>query len=108
MATSMPTQPGDFLILRTVKSFRTHALGPVRTHGQQDFNRQRDVRHVADLTEAIAMARLLLASGRQIYLLDIDTRDWSIVSALPKVASKKQRLVPRIKCLIPLNDNSKT
>ena len=37
MTTWMPTQQGEVLILRTTRSFHTHAVGSVCKNGQQDF-----------------------------------------------------------------------
>lgn len=80
MANWMPTQPGDVLILRTSKSFRTHAVGRVSCERQQDFRRQPHIHHTARLVEAIEMAKALLTSEGQIFLRNIDTGDWSTVS----------------------------
>ena len=82
MANWMPTQPGDVLILKTSTSFLTHAVGPVREHHQQDFRNQPNIRHVARLSEAIAVSKDLLGPGGQIFLRNIDTGDWSTMSAM--------------------------
>jgi len=90
MANGMPTQPGDVLILKTSRSVRTHAVGPVCHARQQDFRNQPRIHHLAGLVEAIEIAKTLLTSGRQIFLRNLDTGDWSTVSAdlEPKLAGR--------------------
>ena len=80
MATWMPTQPGDVLILKTSRSFDTHAVGAVFKNGQQDFRGLVKVRLAAHLAEAFSMASALVVSGGRIFLCDIDTDEWSDIS----------------------------
>lgn len=80
MAKQMPTHPGDVLILRTEQSFHAYVVGPVCKDGQQDFQHQEEPRYAANLDDAFAVARGLLVIGGRIFLLDIDTGEWSDVS----------------------------
>jgi len=75
-----PTQPGDALILRTSKSYTIYAVGPVSRKGQQDFKGEEHVGHVSTRDAAVSAAAALVAPLGQIYLLDIDTGDWSEIS----------------------------
>jgi len=75
-----PTEIGDVLILRTSLSFTVHAVGPVVAAGQHDFSKSEQVRHVAIHAEAVTTAKSIVAPGRRIYLLDIDTAEWSQIS----------------------------
>lgn len=95
MAHWIPTQPGDMLILKTAtqKSWQTFVVGPVREDGQQDFLGQHNIRYATHLTEAIAMAGPLLVSGGQIFLRDVDTRDWSTVTAMQNLAVLQERKI---------------
>ena len=79
MPKPLSTQVGDVLILRTEKSFAVHAVGRVAQDGQQDFRGQTDVKYVSDRAAALALARTLLVAGRRIFLLDIDSGEWSEV-----------------------------
>ena len=88
--TAMPTQPGDVLILRTVRSFHIHVVGPVVKAGQQDFCGQINTRQTPELTEAIAMASRVLSGGR-VFLRNIDTNDWSIVSVMQHPSLQERR-----------------
>jgi len=80
VAKQRPTEIGDVLILRTSLSYTAYAVGPVVTAGQQDFSRSQQVRHIATHDEAVAAAKALVAPGGRIYLLDIDTAEWSEIS----------------------------
>jgi hypothetical protein len=80
MATPIPTQVGDVLILRTGHSFSTHAVGRVSEDGQQDFRRLANVTHVSDRAAAVAEAKALVVPGRRMFLWNIDTGDWSEIS----------------------------
>lgn len=91
MAYWMPTQPGDALILKTAGGFRTHAVGPVRQDGQQDFRNQLDILHARRLTDAIATARTLLSADGRIFLRSIDTGDWSTVSAMDALRMQERK-----------------
>ena len=80
MPKRIPTEIGDVLILRTEESFSIHAVGLVTENGQQGFRgHAKHVKHVSGRAEALAEARSLLAPGRRIYLLDMDTGEWSEV-----------------------------
>jgi hypothetical protein len=91
MANWMPTEPGDVLILKTSRSFLTHAVGPVREHHQQDFRNQPNIRHVAQLSDAIAVSAGMLGPGGQIFLRNIDTGDWSTMSAMQRRMLRERR-----------------
>jgi hypothetical protein len=80
MASQIPTQVGDVLILGTSRTFTTHAVGPVSKDGQQNFHKQASVRHVPDRDAAMAQAQALVAPGRRIFYLNLDTGEWSEMS----------------------------
>jgi hypothetical protein len=80
MAKQRPTEIGDVLILRTGLSYTAYAVGPVVTAGQQDFSHSQQVKHITTLEEALQAAQALVANKGRIYLLDIDTADWSEIS----------------------------
>ena len=80
MATPIPTQVGDVLILRTDQSFSTYGVGQVSEDGQQDFRRLANVTHVSDRAAAVAEAKALVVPGRRMFLWNIDTGDWSEIS----------------------------
>ena len=80
MATQWPTEIGDVLILRTGLSYTVYAVGSVTGAGQHDFNHSEPVRHVSTHAEAVTTANALVAPGGRIYLLDIDTAEWSQIS----------------------------
>jgi hypothetical protein len=83
MPTHIPTKIGDVLILRTEKTFSVHAVGVVTENRQQGFRDQAEhVKHVSSRAEALTEARSLLAPGRRIFLLDIDSGEWSEVQGL--------------------------
>jgi hypothetical protein len=77
MTRQWPTEVGDVLILRTSRSYTAYAVGLVVTAGQHDFSHSEQVRHVITHAEAVNTARAIVASGGRIYLLDIDTAEWS-------------------------------
>ena len=85
MTKEWPTEIGDVLILRTSLSYTVYAVGSVVTAGQHDFSHSERVRHVATHAEAVETAKALVAGraerpgepGGRIYLLDIDTGEWS-------------------------------
>jgi len=77
----IPTQIGDVLILRTNnRTLSIHAVGPVAKDGQQDFERQRNVKYLGGDIAAMAEARALVEPGRRIFLRNIDTGEWSEIS----------------------------
>jgi hypothetical protein len=80
VAKHSPTEIGDVLVLRTNRSYTVYAVGSVVLAGQQDFGHSEQVRHVATHAEAVEAAKALVASGRRIYLVDIDTNEWSEIS----------------------------
>ena len=77
VAKQWPTETGDVLILRTSQSYTVYAVGLVATAGQHDFSHSERVRHVLTHAEALTIAKALVATGGRIYLLDIDTAEWS-------------------------------
>ena len=83
MAERISTQVGDVLILKTDQSFTTHAVGQVSKDGQQDFQGSSvTVKHVRDRAAAVAEAKALVVPGRRILFLNIDTGEWSEISAV--------------------------
>jgi hypothetical protein len=72
-----PTEIGDVLILRTSQSYTVYAVGAVATAGQHDFSHSELVVHVPTHAEAVDIARALVAPAGRIYLLDIDSGEWS-------------------------------
>ena len=81
MATQWPTEIGDVLILRTSVSYTVYAVGSVAAAGQHDFSHSEPVRHVSTHAEAVTTAKALVVPGGRIYLLDIDTAEWSQISS---------------------------
>ena len=79
-AMRMPTQRGDVLILETEKGVKIHAVGLVTEDGQQHFHAQRNVRYVNSRVAAIGEAKALVLPGRRIFLLTLESGDWSEVS----------------------------
>jgi hypothetical protein len=78
----MDTLPGDVLILQTEKGLRIHAIGRVTRKGQEDFHRAHPPPvYVVDHDEAIGVARALVAPGQRIYLVKVDSDQWSEVGS---------------------------
>ena len=77
---SIPTHAGDVLILRTSQSFAIYGVGRVSQDGQQDFQGAVNVKHVSDRAAAVVKAKALVMPGRRIFVLDIDTDNWSEIS----------------------------
>ena len=73
----IPTKPGDVLILRTKVSFTIYAVGSVTLDGQDDFHRDNKIHHVRSHSAAVMTAKALLTPTGRMYLLDIDTDEWS-------------------------------
>jgi hypothetical protein len=74
----MPTQLGDVLILQTERGLKIHAVGRVTRGGQQDFHAIEPVpMYIVDHAEAVAAARTLVARGRRIFLVRLDSGEWS-------------------------------
>ena len=80
MTRQWPTEIGDVLILRTSRSYTVYAVGSVVTAGQHDFSHSEQVRHVTTHAEAVDAAKAIVAPSGRIYLLDIDTAEWSQIS----------------------------
>ena len=80
MTSEWPTEVGDVLILRTSQSFIVYVVGSVATAGQHDFSHRQQVQHVATHAKAVKAAKALVAPRGRIYLLDIDTAEWSEIS----------------------------
>ena len=80
MSNRLQTQVGDVVILATSQSFTTHAVGQILKDGQQDFHNQANVKHVRDRDAAMDEATALVAPGRRIFYLDLDTGEWSEIS----------------------------
>ena len=76
----LPTEIGDVLILRTSVSYTVYAVGRVTTAGQTDFSHGQPPHHVATYAEAVKAAKAIVAPRGRIYLLDIDTGEWSEIS----------------------------
>ena len=79
----MPTRRGDVLILATTQTFTMYAVVTVGVDGQQDFGTGISGGHFSELTAAVKRARDLAGPGRSVYLVNIDTSDWRIMSAAP-------------------------
>jgi hypothetical protein len=77
-----PTKIGDVLVLRTRQSYTIYAVGAVARLGQQDFKEQAGVMHVPTHKEAVQAAKSLLGPEGRIYLLDIDTAEWSEIAVV--------------------------
>ena len=82
MAKQRPTEIGDVLILQASQSYHVYAVGAVSRAGQGDFSNSQNVRHVRTLVEALQAAKALVAEKGRIYLLDIDTAEWSEISEI--------------------------
>jgi hypothetical protein len=79
-AVRIPTERGDILILQTESGVRIHAVGRVSKRGQQDFHGVNPAPiYIANHQEAITAARVMAARGRRIFLVNIDSREWSEV-----------------------------
>jgi hypothetical protein len=76
----LPTQLGDVLILRTKKSFVVYAVGSVSHAGQQDFHDRQQVRYFPGRDAALDASKALIAPGGRVYLLDLDTAQWSKIA----------------------------
>jgi hypothetical protein len=80
VAQQWPTAIGDVLILRTSQSYTVYAVGSVSTAGQHDFSHSERVDHVLTSDEALKIAKTLVVPAGRIYLLDIDTEEWSEIA----------------------------
>ena len=76
MATHIPTEIGDVLILQTTQSYTVYAVGRVSERGQQDFGHDAKTAYIEDYGAAIAQATALVGSGGRIFLRNLDTRTW--------------------------------
>jgi len=80
VAQQRPTEVGDVLILRSSQSFTVFVVGLVATAGQTDFSHQQQLDHVATHAQAVKTAKAIVAPHGKIYLVDIDTGEWSEIS----------------------------
>ena len=80
MDQQMATRIGDVLILSTAHSFTLHIAGRITTDEQQDFHMQTGVEHVVERAAAIAMARRMVAPEGRVFLRNIDSNEWSLIS----------------------------
>jgi len=76
----LPTEIGDVLILRTSVSYTVYAVGTVATAGQSDFSHGKQTHHLPTFAEAVKTAKVIVAPRGRIYLLDIDTGEWSEIA----------------------------
>ena len=81
MVAHWPTEIGDVLILRTSLSYTVYAVGPVATAGQTDFSHGQQTHYVTTHAEAVETAKAMVGPRGRIYLLDIDTAEWSEISS---------------------------
>jgi hypothetical protein len=79
----MPTRRGDVLILVTTRTFTMYGVVTVTTDGQQDFGTGINGVHLPDLAAAVKLAKSLAAPERHVYLVNIDTGDWRMMSGAP-------------------------
>jgi hypothetical protein len=80
MAGPIPTQRDDILILHTKTAYTVYVVGKVTQDGQQDFHGQTDAQYLHDRLAAVAAAKTLVTPQRRIFLLDIDTGQWSEIT----------------------------
>jgi hypothetical protein len=73
----MPSRIGDVLILRTTRWFTVHVVGRVTKGGEQDCHAQANLRYQDDRPTAVALAKVFVAPGRQIFLMNVDSGEWS-------------------------------
>jgi hypothetical protein len=77
----IPTRRGDVLILvTTVPPVAGYALATVCADGQQDFGAGVNETRLAGLGDAMKLATRLLVPGHRIWLSNLDTGEWSMVS----------------------------
>jgi hypothetical protein len=78
----IPTRLDDVLILQTEKGVKIHAVGRVTKTGQQDFHHAEPAPlYVVDHDEALAVARTLVGLSGRIFLVKIDTDEWSEIAS---------------------------
>lgn len=86
MTKPIPIHLGDVLILRTTQSYTIYAVGRVSEDGQQDFStaaanvKEATVSYESNYAAAVERAKALVDSGGRIFMLNIDTADWSEIS----------------------------
>jgi hypothetical protein len=80
VAELIPTNIGDVLILWTHASFTLHAVGPVKRHGQQDFDTHVNVKYANTRAAAETQAKAMVATGGRIFFRNLDNGDWSEIS----------------------------
>ena len=81
----IPIHLGDVLILRTTQSYTIFAVGRVSKDGQQDFSTAANVKeptvsYESNYAAAVVRAKALVDSGGRIFILNIDTAEWSEIS----------------------------
>jgi hypothetical protein len=80
MAKRIPTQIGDILILRTDRSYTIHVVGAISREGPAGFeNQQTPLKYETERAAALAAAKALVTAGRQIFFLDLDSDEWSMI-----------------------------
>jgi hypothetical protein len=81
----IPIHLGDVLILQTTQSYTIFAVGRVSKDGQQDFATTANVKepivsYESDYAAAVVRAKALVDPGGRIFMLNIDTAEWSEIS----------------------------
>ena len=82
MSESIPTKPGDILILQTTHSYTVYAIGRISKEGQQDFANATAVTYEKEHTAAVAQAKALAGEDGRIFLQNIDTDEWCLIPKL--------------------------
>jgi hypothetical protein len=77
---SIPTERGDVLVLVTALKPASYAIATVSVDGQQDFGAGYNLLNLPHLAEALKQARALLLPGRRIYVLTVDTGEWTVIA----------------------------
>jgi hypothetical protein len=75
----IPTRVGDVLILHTELTFTIYVIGRVTADGQQDFHGRDgdDLKQERSPVTALAAAHRLRTPGHRVFLLHLDTGEWS-------------------------------
>ena len=76
---SMPTARGDVLVLVTAVEPASYAIATVSVDGQQDFGAGYNLLNLPHLAQALQQARALVLPGCRIYVLTVDTGEWTVV-----------------------------
>jgi hypothetical protein len=77
VTTRPPSQIGDVIIRLTRDSRTSFDVGVVSRRGQADFRPSDDVAQLTTIVLAVQAAKALARPQGRIYLIDIDTHDWS-------------------------------